>query len=277
MEQQYSKTFPGVDKLSILTSVVALGYVVSRFLETPSRLVKLMLFGSPLHFWVDGQSIMILLVAASVISGTDMMIRSHAVYKGNHRDIRPYYHCIGPMLTVVIIGILLNSWRIGSIWLVGLLCSMTFLTLVLTTEYRSIELPVLHTVRIGLLALYYPVVLIWLFWLANLQVRGAISAVAAMLISGLLSFRFLYGCDLSDARAGWNSFIIGLIIGELAWVLGYLALPPIVVAISLLLVLHISTGTIRNNSDMISPVHSIVEYSIVTIVVIGAIIILKIV
>ena len=277
MEQQYSKTYPGMDKLSILTSVVALGYVVSRFLETPSHLVKLMFFGSPLHFWIDGQAIMILLVEASVISGTDMMIRSHAVYKGNQRDIRPFYHCVVPMLAVVMIGILLNSWTIGSVWLVGLVCSMTFLTLVLITEYRSIDLPVLHTIRIGLLALYYPVILTWLFWLANLQVRAAISAIAAMLISGLLCFRFLYGYGLSDARAGWNGFTIGLIIGELAWVLSYLALPPIVVAILLMLVLHISIGIIRNISEMINRVHSIVEYSIVTIIIISAVIMLKVV
>jgi len=277
MEQQYSKTYPRIDKLSMLTSVVALGHVVSRFLETPSRVVKFSFFGSPLHFWIDGQAIMILLVAASVISGTDMMIRSHAEYKGNHSDIRPYYHCIGPVLTVVMIGMLLNSWKVGSAWLVGFLCSMIFLTLVLTTEYRSIRLPAFHTIRIGLLALYYPVVLTWLFWLANLQVRAAISAIVAMTITGLLCFRFLYGDGLSDTRAGWNGFTIGLIIGELMWVMSYLALPPIIVAISLLLVVHISIGIINNISDMVSRVHSLVEYSIVTIVVISAIIMLKIV
>jgi|TARA_B110000263_G_scaffold245182_1_gene254341 hypothetical protein len=277
MEQQYSKTCPRIDKLSMLTSVVALGYVVSRFLETPSRVVKLSFFGSPLHFWIDGQAIMILLVAASVISGTDMMIRSHAEYKGNYSDIRPYYHCIGPVLTVVMIGMLLNSWKAGSAWLVGFLCSMIFLTLVLTTEYRSIRLPAFHTIRIGLLALYYPVVLTWLFWLVNLQVRAAISAIAAMTISGLLCFRLLYGYDLSATRAGWNSFTIGLIIGELMWVMSYLALPPMIVAILLLLVLHISIGIINNISDMVSRVHSLVEYSIVTVIVISAIIMMKIV
>ena len=70
MEKKYSKTILEIDKLSLVTSVVALGYVVAQFLETQSRMVKLILFGSPLHFWVDSQTIMILVVTASVISGT---------------------------------------------------------------------------------------------------------------------------------------------------------------------------------------------------------------
>jgi len=277
MEKQYSKNILEMDKLSLLTSVLALGYVVSRFLEIPARMVKLVLFGSPLHFWVDSQTIMILLVTASVISGTDMMIRSHVLFKGDHRNIRPYYHSIGPMLAVVIIGIVLDSWPMGSAWLAGLLCGMTFLVLVLITEYRAVEVPVLNSVRIRLLALYYPIGLLWLFWLVNIQVRAAISAIAAMVITALLSFRFLYGYGLSVSRAGWNGFVIGLIIGELVWVLGYLALPPIVVAISLLLVLHISVGVIRNLSEMVSNLHSIVEYSLVTVLVISVLVMLQIV
>ena len=277
MEKQYSKNILEMDKLSLLTSVLALGYVVSRFLEIPARLVKLVLFGSPLHFWVDSQTIMILLVTASVISGTDMMIRSHMLFKGDHRNIRPYYHCIGPMLAAVIIGIVLDSWPMGSAWLAGLLCGMAFLVLVLITEYRAVEFPVLNSVRIRLLALYYPIGLLWLFWLVNIQVRAAISAIAAMVVTGLLSFRFLYGYGLSVSRASWNGFVIGLIIGELVWVLGYLALPPIVVAISLLLVLHISVGVIRNLSETVSNLHSIVEYSLVTILVISVLVMLQIV
>ena len=277
MAKEYSKNILEMDKLSLLTSVLALGYVVSRFLEIPSRMVKLMLFGSPLHFWVDSQTIMILLVTASVISGTDMMIRSHVLFKGDHRNIRPYYHCIGPMLSVVIIGIVLDSWAMESEWLAGLLCGMAFLVLVLITEYRAVEFPVLNSVRIRLLALYYPIGLLWLFWLVNIQVRAAISSIAAMVVIALLSFRLLYGYGLSASRAGWNGFVIGLIIGELVWVLGYLALPPIVVAISLLLVLHISVGLIRNLSEMVSNLHSIVEYSLVTILVISVLLMLQIV
>jgi len=276
MEKQYSKNILEMDKLSLLTSVLALGYVVSRFLEIPARLVKLVLFGSPLHFWVDSQTIMILLVTASVISGTDMMIRSHMLFKGDHRNIRPYYHCIGPMLAAVIIGIVLDSWPMGSAWLAGLLCGMAFLVLVLITEYRAVEFPVLNSVHIRLLALYYPIGLLWLFWLVNIQVRAAISAIAAIVVTGLLSFRFLYGYGLSVSRASWNGFVIGLIIGELVWVLGYLALPPIVVAISLLLVLHISVGVIRNLSETVSNLHSIVEYSLVTILVISVLVMLQI-
>ncbi len=277
MEKKYSKTILEIDKLSLVTSVVALGYVVAQFLETQSRMVKLILFGSPLHFWVDSQTIMILVVTASVISGTDMMIRSHVLFKDDHRNIRPYYHCIGPMLTVVIMGIVLDSWPMGTTWLVGLLCGMAFLTLVLITEYRAIELPVFHSVRIRLLAVYYPIGLLWLFWLVNIQVRAAISAIAAMIVIGLLSFRFLHAYGLSDSRSARNGFVIGLIIGELVWVTGYLALSPIVVIISLLLVLHISIGIIRNVSEMVNQTHSIVEYSLITIVVVSALVMLQIV
>ena len=277
MEKKYSKTILEIDKLSLVTSVVALGYVVAQFLETQSRMVKLILFGSPLHFWVDSQTIMILVVTASVISGTDMMIRSHVLFKDYHRNIRPYYHCIGPMLTVVIMGIVLDSWPMGTTWLVGLLCGMAFLTLVLITEYRAIELPVFHSVRIRLLAVYYPIGLLWLFWLVNIQVRAAISAIAAMIVIGLLSFRFLHAYGLSDSMSARNGFVIGLIIGELVWVTGYLALSPIVVIISLLLVLHISIGIIRNVSEMVNQTHSIVEYSLITIVVVSALVMLQIV
>ena len=164
---------------------------------------------------------------------------------GSEMCIRDSYHCIGPMLTVVIMGIVLDSWPMGTTWLVGLLCGMAFLTLVLITEYRAIELPVFHSVRIRLLAVYYPIGLLWLFWLVNIQVRAAISAIAAMIVIGLLSFRFLHAYGLSDSRSARNGFVIGLIIGELVWVTGYLALSPIVVIISLLLVLHISIGIIR--------------------------------
>ena len=90
--------------------------------------------------------------------------------------------------------------------------------------------------------------------------------------------QFIGAKDKKNADiAAEHTIVIGLIIGELVWVLGYLALPPIVVAISLLLVLHISVGVIRNLSEMVSNLHSIVEYSLVTILVISVLVMLQIV
>ena len=268
MPYERPRFFPRTDQLSVLTATIGLGYVLSRFIHLPARTVETMLFGSPISVHVDGQVILIFLLAALITNGTDVLIRSHPSFLLEPLNLHPLSHWIMPALTSLIVGVLLNSIAEESLWFLGMLVGVTILVIVLVIEYAVIEpeRPSFSRLQIGCTLLAYLVALVWFVWVAQLGVRSAISGTSILLIGGLISFRLLLLYGVVAPEAGWNSLVVGLILAELMWALGYWALPPLVVGAWLLIVLHLCVGIIRMGRKTGIFGRSVAEYAIVAFV-----------
>jgi hypothetical protein len=268
MPQQRPQFFPRTGQLSVLTAVIGLGYAVSRFLHLPARNLETILFGSPISVRIDGKLILLLLLTALITTGTDVLMRSHPRLRQDPLDLRPLCHWIVPSLTALSAGVLLNSLAAGSLWLLGMLVGTGVLVLVLVAEYAVIEPAhqVFYQMQIGLTLLAYLVALVWFSWVALLGVRSALSATSTLLIGSLISFRLLRLYTIPAPQAGWNSLAVGLLLAELMWVLGYWALPPLVVGAWLLVVLHLAVGFVRKGLNRNLSGRSVAEHTLVAVI-----------
>ncbi len=268
MEHKPSRFFPRTDELSVLTAVIGLGYAVARLLQLPSRTLEAMLFGSPISVRVDGNLILLLLLTALITTGTDMLMRSHPRLRQDPLDLRPLCHWILPSLTALNVGMLLNGLMQGPVWFLGMLAGTAVLVLVLVAEYAVIDSahPAFYQMQIVLTLLACLVALVWFSWVAQQGARGALSATSTFLIGGLISFRLLRLHGDSVSQAGWNSLVVGLLLAELMWVLGYWALPPLVVGAWLLVVLHLAVGLILKGRDRGVSGRAMVEHALVAVI-----------
>ena len=260
--------FPRTDQLSVITATIGLGYVLSRFMFLPDRTVETMLFGSPISVHVDGQAILIILLAALITNGTDVLIRSHPRFLLEPLNLHPLSHWIVPALTTLIVGVLLNSIPDQSLWLLGMIVGVSILAIVLVIEYAVIEpeRPLISRLQIGCTLLSYLVALAGFVWVAQLGVRSVISGTSILLIGGLISFRLLLLYGVEAPESGWNGLVVGIILAELIWALGYWALPPILVGAWLLVVLHLSVGIICMGRKRVTLGRSVREHAIVAFV-----------
>ncbi|MBI5054418.1 MAG: hypothetical protein HZB52_14290, partial [Chloroflexi bacterium] len=69
--------FPNRDRLSVITAVILLAYTLTRFVDIPTREISATLFGSSIGFELNGQIILLAIVAALISTGSDTLIRSH--------------------------------------------------------------------------------------------------------------------------------------------------------------------------------------------------------
>ena len=265
MPQKPSHFFPRTDQLSVLTAVISLGYVVSRFLYLPARTMEATLFGSPISVQVDGQLILLLLLTALITTGTDVLIRSHPCLREDPLDLRPLCHWIVPALTALSVGVLLNGLAAGSLWLLAMLAGATVLMLVLVAEYAVIDPAHLayHQMQIVLTLLAYLTALVWFSLVAQL---GALAVTSTLLIGWLLSFRLLHLHAVPAPQVVWNSLAVGLLLAELMLVLGYWALPPLAVGACLLVVLHLAVGFTQQVNRKSHIGLAVVEYVLVAVI-----------
>ena len=106
MAQVTTRHFPDRDRLSVVTAVIVLAYALARIVELPSRLLSATLFGSSIGFELNGQVIILLMVAALISTGSDTLIRSHPRFA--RESMRTFAHWILPGGTALALGLLLN-------------------------------------------------------------------------------------------------------------------------------------------------------------------------
>src|SRR5260221_13269820 len=72
-----TRQLPHTDRLSVITAVIILAYALTRVLDLPSRAIHTTLFGSDLGFDLNGQVLMLVVVAGLISAGSDTLARSH--------------------------------------------------------------------------------------------------------------------------------------------------------------------------------------------------------
>ena len=217
-----ARHLPHPDRLSVLTAVIVLAYALTRVLALPSRAIHTTLLGSDLGFDLNGQVLMLGLVAALISAGSDTLVRSHPRLAGqpSHSTV---LHWILPGASALVLGAVLNRLPDGLLWWLGLAASALVLLLVLIAEYVAVDPddPAWDVAALGLTALAYGLALVLFALLRSASARAVISATIAGLVAGGLALRLFALKSVPRGRAALYAFIVGVISAEATWALGY--------------------------------------------------------
>ena len=217
-----ARRLPHPDRLSVLTAVIVLAYALTRVLGLPSRAIHTTLFGSDLGIDLNGQVLMLVVVAALISAGSDTLVRSHprlADQPGRSTVI----HWVLPGASALVLGAVLNRLPDGLWWWLGLAASALVLLLVLVAEYVAVDPddPAWDVAALGLTALAYSLALVLFVLLRSASARAVISATIAWLVAGGLALRLFALKAVPAGRALLYAFIVGVISAEATWALGY--------------------------------------------------------
>lgn len=215
---------PNADRLSIITAMVLLAYAITAFIRIPDQNVSIQLPGFLLEFTVNLTTIVSVLVAVLAASGTEWLLSSHPhLTKGNH-----IYHWLLPALTAMVIGVPLNTMQIGAAWWVIFAFGGVLFSLVLTSEYISLEPgdERYSLAVIGLTAVALALLLILMITLRGSGLRLFMVLAAIIPSTALISAR----CISLRLNGRWSlawAGVVTLITAQLSIALYYLPLSPL--------------------------------------------------
>jgi hypothetical protein len=258
--------FPDRDRLSVITAVIVLAYALARFVELPSREISAVLFGSKIGFELNGQLMLLLMVAALISTGSETLIRSHPRAEIGYR--RNALHWIVPGWTALGLGLLLELAPTGPVWWLGLAVSAVFLVMVLVAEYTVVD-PADAAYRVaslGLTALAFIVALALFAWIRYTGTRAALSATFTAIIAGSLGLRLLMLNGATFGRSTIYASVIGLVIGEAMWAFNYWQLAPTGAGLLLLVLFYLIHGLSQQHLTAQLNRRVVIEYVVVGVV-----------
>jgi hypothetical protein len=222
LRMQPARHLPQPDRLSVLTAVIILAYTLTRVLDLPSRAVQTTLFGSALGLDLNGQFLMLVLVAALISAGSDTLVRSHPALAGKAKQ-STVVHWILPGASALVLGAVLNLIPDGVLWWLGLAVSALVLIAVLIAEYIVVDRDdtAWDVAALGLTALAYALALVLFALLRSLSARAVISASIAGLVAGALALRLFMLKEAPLGRALVYAVVVAVVSAEATWALGY--------------------------------------------------------
>lgn len=258
--------FPDRDRLSVITAVIVLAYALARFVELPSREISAVLLGSKIGFELNGQLMLLLMVAALISTGSETLIRSHPRAETGYR--RNALHWIVPGWTALGLGLLLELAPTGPVWWLGLAVSAVFLVVVLVAEYTVVDAddPAYRAASLGLTALTFIVALALLGWIRYTGTRAALSATFTAAIAGTLALRLLMLNGATFGRSAIYGALVGLVVGEAMWALNYWQIAPTGAGLLLLVIFYVLHGLAQQHLTAQLTRRAIVEYVVISLV-----------
>lgn len=264
------RNFPDRDRLSVITAVIVLAYALARFVELPSRELSAVLFGSRLGFELNGQLMLLVMVAALISTGSETLIRSHPRAESGYR--RNALHWIVPGWTALELGLLLELAPTGPVWWLGLALSAVFLVLVLVAEYTVVDPddPAYRIATLGLTALTFIVALTSFAWIRYTGTRAALSATFTAVIAGSLALRLLMLNGGTFGRSAVYGGLVGLVVGEAMWALNYWQIAPTGAGLLLLVLFYGLHGIAQQHLTAQLTRRTVIEYAAISLI--GAVI-----
>lgn len=226
---------PNADRLSIVTAMVLLAYSLTVFIHIPDQQISVQLPGFLLEFTVNLTTIVSVLVAVLAASGTEWILSSHPhLLKGDH-----LYHWLLPSLTAMVIGVPLGTMKISPAWWVIFGLGGILFSLVLTSEYVSVEPgdERYSLAVIGLTAVAMALLLILMITLRGSGLRLFMVLAAIIPSTALISAR----CISLRSNGRWSlawAGVVTLIIAQLCVALYYLPLTSLQFGLILIAIVY---------------------------------------
>lgn len=133
---------PDSNRLSVVASTILLAYALTPFVSLPPLQLNLGLAGALFPVSINFGAVISLLAALLAGAGTDWLLRGHP---GLDLQSLPQ-HWILPALTAWVIGVPLNSLKVGASWWAVFALGGVLLVLVLMAEYIVVDF---NDVRFG--------------------------------------------------------------------------------------------------------------------------------
>ncbi|MGQ9681636.1 MAG: DUF5656 family protein [Anaerolineae bacterium] len=238
------------ERLGALVGLVVLGAGVSSYLPLPSPVLAFSLPGVPFILCVpltparQVSAVVALLISALV----DHIMRQEPALKGAGLA-RTFPFWVLPAAIILWAypryDALQGPWsRLGGLAGLG-----GAVALVVAAQMRTLRSQdrLFGVARLGLNALVYGVALACFYQLATLPMRALLLVPLSALVSLLLALQLLESTPISARRLWGNAGLVTLLMAELAWALSPGALPPLHVAVILLVAFYGLTGILQQH------------------------------
>jgi hypothetical protein len=228
---------PDIDRLSTLAALVLLSYGMVRVIDLPTISFELSALGVVIPVMLNTRSAMLALAAALAVVGADWLAASHPHVSSGRPDVARW---VLPGLAALGIGSLLTRLPEGGPLWIGLGLAAALLMTVFVAEFTTIDPddPRRNVAAMGLEALSYLLLLEFAFSVRLLNWRAVFAVPALIVASGALAWRLLR-LRLPEARSWLFALMVGWGIGQLAWALHYLPIPPLRGALLILLAFYL--------------------------------------
>lgn len=130
-----NRHLPDPSRVSVLMAAVLLSFAMTRVLNVPEGNLSIPLFGLLLTIPISLNMAISLLSAALTAAGMDWLLRTHpSLEKGETRE-----HWLLPTLTVLVLGITLNTLPDGVTWWLGFALGALLLVVIFLAEYVVVD------------------------------------------------------------------------------------------------------------------------------------------
>jgi hypothetical protein len=276
------------DRASVLVWVALIGLVAQRVLALPSRDISATVLGSPITLTITTNTILGVLLAALVASGTEAVVRAHPRARTSgwiepqqllqrpetsQRDLAGVVPVLRwvfwalPVALVVVALFLLPVAPSQTYWLLGLMLTGAALGLAMAGVYYTID-PFARgyrRARLGMNALTYGVALVLFLVVYRSRARSIVSATEVMLVSGLLALELLRGSGRPTLMITLYAAITGLLLGQVTWALNYWRLSSLTGGLVLLVVFYDVVGLAQNALQGRIGRRVLIEYGLISI------------
>jgi hypothetical protein len=252
------------DRLSLVLGGAALGFTLSKVVQLPTQQFGLQVLGSPLGVNLSTSWLMTLFVVGLVVAGVQSLLDVHPLATGR---IKMVVHWILPAITALMAGALLAQIQQLLVWVPVMVSAVILLGLVTVNEYRSVDPAAAGRASSQILvaAFAYSLALAFLTVLYGARLRTLVAAPVAFVVSGLLAARLLWATVRRPQKILSYAAVIGLVIAQSGWALGYWSLPPLSGGTILLLLFYVLTGLAQSAWQPIPGRRALVEYSLTTL------------
>lgn len=218
-----SQNLPDVERISVLTGMITLVYVLTHFIDLPVQELNVQLPGIYLAVQININTWVGILVAGLTATAADWTFHDHPALKGS---VLPYL--ILPALTAYVIGFPLHQVPLGVIWWIVLALGMMVLSIVLVGEYISIDAEDIRQpfAAAGLTAVSFALFLIMATSMRSEETRLFLVLPGVALGAVLVSLRVLH-LRLHGQWLTYESLLIAFIISQFTAALYYWPVTPV--------------------------------------------------
>jgi len=228
-------------RTGILLSLLLLGLALSCLIRLPTNIVSFLAFGSPTTLYISTPWIMGGLLLLLTISGVYSLVDSQ------EEKSSPLYSLAFAGLPSVVILIALFFLHLLAnrlFFVLGLAAAGLLLALILVGQYHTRRDSLWS--RWGLDVVAYGAAIFFYALIYGLKARSLLSATGVSLVSGALALELLRG--EGGARRTWlYALVVGLIMGEVVWVLNYWGAGALAGGSALLLIFYLITALVRQH------------------------------
>ncbi len=278
------------DRVSVVIWVTLMGLAAQRFLTLPARSFETVILGSPITLSITANTVLAVLLAGLVASGTDAVVRAHprvnaltrpdrqapalgrasAAHASFKPRPRPWAHWVywGVPISLIIVAVLLLPLAPSSIyWMFGVIGTGIALGLSLAGVYYTVD-PFqtgYRRARLGMNVMTYAIALALFLVVYSTRARSIVSSTEIMLVSSLLALELLRGSERPIVLVALYAGITGLVLGQVTWALNYWRLASLTGGLVLLLAFYNVVGLAQHAIQGRIRRRVLVEYGLITV------------